>query len=343
MPAPSPTPTNYLTTAYLTRHITANNFSLAKSGNIIVANMTSTVNNNMGKYTEKQLTIYIRPRPAYLLPEVSIWGEDPINTLSAFRISGTDATISGDMTVNGTVTVVSTAARNKIDGILTCTDVLWLPNPPNTQNLSKLSYKGLFIQTPRVTMPDPGPAQGYFTTNLSLGVQVLDDVLHEYVFTSDVKLDYPNPSGVWVNSTYLKPGLYYSNGSITLKDSRTRGTVTFIAANNITIWNDDTSATYDPSRKIMLGSYDEELLFWANGSTGVTTTDLDGDILIRGSSTGHPCVTLEGVMFAPNGEIELYGSGMTRVFFILRAELYRSALIAKYLTISGNFWNIYRW
>jgi prepilin-type N-terminal cleavage/methylation domain-containing protein len=337
---PSPTPITYNTTMYLTWHITANNFSLRKitgvNGDLIVANISAGVKTSMGKYVEKQLTIYIQPRPVYLLPEENIWGEDPVSTLSSFRISGTDTTISGDLKVNGTVTVVSTALRNAIDGTLTCPNIIG-------NDLAKLSYTTRINGSPGNTMPDIGLAQSYFTTNLSAGVQVLDDMLREYVFTGNVTLEYPAPTGVWLDSTHLKPGLYYSPGTITLKDSHTRGTVTFIAANQIIIWNDDLGTSYDTSRKIALGPYSEDLLLWANGSTGITTTALDGDILIRGGTSGHPCVALEGVLFAPNGEIELAGSGMNRTFFISRAELYRSALIAKNLTISGNYWSIYRW
>ena len=335
VPTPSPTPATFNTTMYLTWYMTADNFSLKKYGTVIKANMSSGVKTNNGKYVEKQLTIYITPRPSYLLPKENIWGENPISTLSGFLISGTDTTISGDLTVNGTVIVAGTALRNMIDGTLTCPNI-------SGNDLAKLSYNlPLINMNSKITMPNISLAD-YIATNVSAvvlsGIPVLDDVLHEYVFPGNISLT--SEARVWKNnlpSTHeLKPGTYYSPGTITLTDSHTRGTVTFIAAKKIIITNNDTSSTYDTSRKIALGPYNKDILFWANGST------LDGDILITGISTGHPCVTLEGVLFAPNGEIKLAGSGMNTTFYIIRAELTNSALITKYLTISGSFWNIYR-
>ena len=338
---PAPTPTNYLTTMYLTSYITANNFSLAisRSQNLINASMTAGVKTSMGKYVQKQLTIYITLRPSYLLPVENIWGDDTVSTLSGFLISGEYSTISGNVKVNGTVTVGTGAGTvgNAIDGILTCPTIVG-------DNQTKLSYTSRITQSPKNTMPDAGTMQKYFGTNLSLGVQVLDDVIHEYVFTGDVNLHSVNQ--VWqgnnpeTNHT-LKPGMYYSPGTITLADTYTKGSVTFIA-NRIIINNNNTGGLITP--KITLGPFYEDLLFWANGSVGSPTTALDGAILIQGTSTQHACVSLEGVLFAPNGEIELAGSGREGWFgFVDAAELYRGALVAKNLTISGSHWNFYRW
>ena len=80
------------------------------------------------------------------------------------------------------------------------------------------------------------------------------------------------------------------------------------------------------------------------GSTGTPAGALDGDILIQGESDWHACVSIEGVLFAPNGEIELAGSGAEGWFgYIMPAEMYEGALIAQNLTISGSHWNFYRW
>ena len=136
--------------------------------------------------------------------------------------------------------------------------------------------------------------------------------------------------------------MYYSNGTIELDDTYTRGTVTFIAK-RIIINNNNGGGLITP--EIELGPFAQNgLLCWANGSAGSPTTGGDGDILIEGTSDWHACASLEGVLFAPNGEIELAGSGRTGWFgFVAAAQLYNGALISKYLTISGSHWNIYRW
>ncbi|MFA5374575.1 MAG: DUF2341 domain-containing protein [Dehalococcoidia bacterium] len=347
---PTPTPIYYLTSMALTRFVTADNFSLNESGGLILASMTACTNTSMGKFVEKQLTIYLMQRPLYLLPEESIWGEDTVSALDTLRFSGTHNSISGNVKVNGTVTVAATAAANDIDGTLTCHEISWLPDPPGTVNLSKLDYTQI-VTTEYVnnSMPVLWPAQQYFTTNLSLGIQVLNDSIREYVFTGDVDLHSVN--GVWVDnsssSQTLKTGIYYSPGTITLADTYTKGQVTFIA-NRIIINNNDTGGLITPV--IMLVPYREELLFWANGSLGSTTTDYDGAILIRGISDWHACVNLEGVLYAPNGEIELAGSGRTGWFgYTEPASIYGSALVGKDLSIgnsvagSGSYWNFYRY
>jgi hypothetical protein len=345
---PEPTPVNYLTTTYITWHVTSDNFSLSEiqSLGLIKADMTAGVNTSMGKYVEKQMTIYLQPRPSYLLPEVNFWGEGTFSTLGTLRFSGTYATISGNVKVNGIVTVASAASNNVIDGTLTCPST-----DPVTVDPAKLSWSSRITQNPNNSMPDLGDPQGFFGgTNLSTGTTDWDqaDVIGEYVFTGDVDLD-STPAAVahcWLDSTTLKPGVYYSPGTITLSDTSTRGSVTFIA-NRIIIRNDANTGLI--SGKIMLVPYAEDLLFWANASVGSPTTDFDGAILVYDTATiggwsNHACASLEGVLFAPNGEIELAGSGRTGWFgYTDPAEIYRGALVAKNLTISGNHWNFYRW
>lgn len=174
------------------------------------------------------------------------------------------------------------------------------------------------------------------------------DKLKEYIFTGDVTLTpgtSPRPgipsTAVWLPSHTLKPGTYYSPGTITLADTETKGTVTFIA-NRIVISN--TGGGPLIKGKITLGPFHEDLLFWANGSVGSPTTALDGAILIQGTHADYACASLEGVLYAPNGEIELAGSGRTGWFgYTDAAEIYRGALVSKNLSISGSHWNFYRW
>jgi hypothetical protein len=344
---PTPEPLqNYLSTIYLTQHITADNFSLTQSGDLIVADMNAGVFTSMGKYVNKSVTLDLRMRPAYLLPEESFWGVDAVSIIGGLRISGGYNSISGNVKVNGTVTVVSTADFNDIDGTLTCPDT-----DPDTIDPDKLSWTRLISQASNNVMPDMGDPQDLFKANLSVGTTDWDeaDVIHQYVFTDDVDFtDVGSDAYVhcWLDlgTHELKPGLYYSPGTITLEttwDGPTSGTVTFIA-DQIIINNNYEWGLLTP--KIQLGSYWEELLFWANGSAGDPATAGNGDILIQGESDWHACVSLEGVLFAPNGEIELAGSGRTGWFgYTDPAELYEGALIGQSLTISGSHWNFYRW
>jgi len=297
----------------------------------------------MGKYVQKQLTIYITPRPSYLLPVEDIWGYDTVSTLSSFRISGDYNSISGNVKINGTVTVDAAAEDNAIDGTLTCPTIVG-------DNQAKLSYTSRITGSPGNTMPRLSLTD-YISTNLSTGTTdwTEADLIHEYVFTGDINLhtDAIARNHVWQGGTNpdtthaLKPGTYYSPGTITLADTYTTGTVTFIA-NRIIINNNNTGGLITP--KITLGAYRDDLLFWANGSVGNPTTANDDAILIQGTSDWHACVSLEGVMYAPNGEIELAGSGRTGWFgYTDPAELYRGALVGKDLTISASHWNFYRW
>jgi|GEM_PF-5309460 len=345
-PTPIPPTVTYLGTASLTQHITLYNFSLWQDQHtgMINATMIAGMKTNMGKYLEKQLQINVLPRPAFLLPEPFQWGEDTISSLSGLLFTGDYASISGTVKVNGTVTVASSADYNVIDGDLWC-----INTDPATLDPLKLSYTAIHQGQQNVSMPDPGAMQIYFGTNLSLGIETLDDSKHEYVFFRDVDLH--SVSRVWehedpeYNHT-LKSGMYYSNGTITLSDTSTRGTVTFIA-DRIVIRNNANTGLI--SGKIQLGPYDKDLLFWANHSDSSPGADFSAALLIYdtnpvGGWSNHACVALEGVLYAPNGEIELAGSGRTGWIGLVDAcELYRGALVSKYVTISGSRWNFYRW
>lgn len=336
VPDPTPTPATQLGALYLTQYIAAADLTISKSGDLIIADMTAGTVSSMGKYLEKKSTLYLSLRPAYLLPERDFWGEDTVSTTGTFRVSGARNTISGDVKVSGTVTVESSADSNSIDGTLTCPEIVG-------DNQAKLSYTSRIVQTPDLTIPDMGDPQIYFATDLSLGVEVFDDVTREYVFTGNVNLgDVPE---VWQTRSgrtqILKPGKYYSPGKITLNQPYTQGSVTFIA-NQIEINNTGASVLIQPS--IKLGPYHEDLLFWAMGDSGNPVIANDGDILVRGSSTYHACASLEGALYAPNGEIELAGSGRTGWFgYTQPAELYNGAIVAQDFTLSGSHWNFYRW
>jgi hypothetical protein len=251
--------------------------------------------------------------------------------------------------VNGTVTVDAAAEYNDIDGTLTCPEIVW---GGGSEDEDQLSYTQIITQSADNEMPDPGDPQLLFKANLSVGTTDWNeaDDLHQYAFTGDVNFTqvgsdaYNHCWADWDNHE-LKTGIYYSPGTITLAttwDGPTSGTVTFIAGEQIIISNGQNWGWItDPT--IRLTAYHNELLFWANGSTADPEIE-DGVILVTGNSDWHACASLEGVMFAPNGEIELSGGGAEGWFgYIMPAELYEGALIGQYLTLSGSHWNFYRW
>ena len=358
-PTPNPSTTPVTTgggnsTLFLSWHITQGNFSLSKTAAYIVANMTAGNKDSMGKYLQKQLTIHISQRPS---AAQSIWGDSPLYAASGLFISGNNNVISGDIRINGTVNV--TGSANQIAGTLACQ--LLLNDPP--------PYSGLTFTLPLQNctsgaMPDIGNQQSYFKTDLAAviasGTAVGNYSTNEYVFPTDANLTTDTVSvydpttntnstvSVYTSSNRtLNTGLYYSPGTITLSGSGISGNVTFIA-NKIVITNSGGSSYNDViSLKPYRNDYND-LLFWANGSQGTLSGSGDGDIQINGAAANNPCVDLEGVLYAPNGEMELAGSGVKYwntglTYVIYRATLDKGAVISKYITISGNYWYIFRW
>ena len=299
--------------------------------------MLAGTNDNMGKYVQKQLTIQIAQRTS----EQSIWGDLPVYATQGLRISGQHNIVSGDISINGTVNV--TGSANRIDGTLACCNLV---------NTSPFSYIPPLLPCPNSSAtPDLDAVQSYFKTNLSAPANLNGSTNYtdEFVFQAGVtSLTSTGNPNIYDSSTHtLAPGLYYSPGTITLSDAGTSGNVTLIA-NEIVITNSG-GASY--AGVISLKPYYKDLLFWANGSQGTLNGSDDGDIQINGASANNPCVALEGVLYAPNGEIELAGSGVKYYVgigtigtdVIYRASLDKGALVAKYLTIAGDYWAIYRW
>lgn len=345
------THTSKNTTLFLTSHIDRLNFSLSlnESVNCIVADMTAVANSSMGKHAQKQLKIYITRRPSIHFWPTNTWANDPIVSNGDLHILGSSILISGNVRSDGHVYGRSNAAGSDdvIDGTLACDEAT---------SINHLSYQKPLIKPCNecAPMPDIGQPQRLFDTNLSKPAQSNGNTAYadEFVFpgTNDINLkDYAN---VWQDTTRLnlKPGLYYNgNKKIILAGNHIRGTVTFIS-DTIQIDNVGGDSILDMGKienKIQLWPYAEGLLFWATG-TGTTSGNSDPanpQIKITGNANWHPCVDLEGILFAPKGCIWLAGSGSTAGDFnyITPATVSNGALIAADVRISGDYWSIYRW
>ena len=345
-PTPTPTPTGNITnTTYLSWHIAPGNFSLTRSAKYIIANISAGINGNRGKYIVKQLTVYIKQRPVLSgLGRGGIWGDNAIVCLGSLTISGpADGhgafdLFNGNIYVNGSVTVNALGDGSMVSGTLYC----------NTYSFtgSDFTYGAVATLCPVQTLPSRGVPQDFFQTNLSTGTQNWSqaDQYHEYAWNSSIWLT--NVNEVFLNNDpstlQFKPGYYYCNGTMVLYGHMLRGAVTLIAK-QILIFNDDT--TSNGSAYIGLGPYDaDNMLLWATGNSG-------NDIWINqiGEARSHPCVELEGVLYAPNGEVQLIGSGSNPVAWgwltipSVKAMIYNGGIRAQNLTITGHDWWFYRW
>lgn len=321
----------------LSRHITSGNFSFEQRPYNLEVNITANSTTSMGKALVKELTIYIMPRPLHVeTAEGGRWGVDPIqiggSASSEIRISGDENMFNGDLKVDGDFTV--TGNTNRVTGDLICDTLI-------DSSGGTFAYGDLTTPCPDVSLPDIGDPQLYFGTNLSEGITVLSDTDHEYVFNTSV--DLYDIAEVWEykSSTVkmLKPGMYYCNETITLEGKYIRGAVTLVA-DRIIISNPGGTGLI--GNQIQIEPYYEDLLLWATGSDGTISGSSDGDIRVTGSAAWYPCVILDGVFYAPDGEIELSGNGATTQGWVM-AFLTRCALVAQNITISGDNWFIYRW
>ena len=316
-------------TLYLSWHVLPGNFSLSGGGtNYIVANITAGVNTSMNKYVSKQLTLYIKQRPSLApIGRGGIWGENNVVGLHKLDMSGTLNMFNGDIYA---ANVTVSGADNRVTGTLyNCSRVL-----SGGGTNFRVGGNG---SCPSVNFPDIGVPQDYFPYhNLSTSTQILDNNLSEYIFPADVSLTGIN--GVWQNNSpsthILRQGFYYSPGTITLTDQNTQGSVTFIA-NKIVIENTETGC--DLNGDIALQYYEDNgLLLWATGNGS-------NCIYIKGSSgTCSACVDIRGILFAPNGQITLEGTGSTLPEFA-KAFITQGAIMAGNLSITGHDWFIYRW
>jgi hypothetical protein len=337
-PTPTPTPTGNITnTTYLSWHIAPGNFSLTPSANFLRADISASVNGNRGKYIVKQLTVYIKQRPVLSgIGRGGIWGDDAIVGLGSLTISGPLNLFNNDVYVNGSVSVTASGNGSQVSGTLYCNNYSFTG--------SNFYYGNLTTPCPPQSFPYIGAPRDYLQTNLSTGTQNWSkaDAYHEYAWNSSVTL--ASVPQVWQNNDpstrQLKPGYYYSNGTILLSGGGITGTVTFIA-NNITINNDNTVSS--PNGYIELDPYDDNnLLLWATGHSG-------NDIWITGAdATYHPCVELEGILYAPSGEVQLDGNGSNPSFWFLtlpsiKAMIFNGGIRAMNLTITGHNWWFYRW
>ena len=342
--SPSPTPVSTggsNSTRSLSWHITPGNFSFSTTAAGIMANMTAGVKDSMGEYLQKQLTIYVSQRTSTQIA----WGDTPIYATNGLRLAGSYNIIDGNIRINGTVTVDKKPANNAIQGTLTCDAIS--PDPMDTD---RLTYKNLSMPCTDGPLPDIGVPQQYFKTNLSPSTNVFNNSIHEYVFAGSGNQNLESVQQVWQNNDsstgILKDGMYYCQGTIILNDAHVTGNVTFVA-DGITIHN-TASGGSNYNDVIYLKPYYQDLLFWANGSKGTLNGLGNADIEVTGNNGNNPCADLEGVIYAPNGEVELAGSGAKYwdaglTYVIYRATLDKGALLAKYITISGDYWHIYRW
>jgi hypothetical protein len=328
------------TTMYLTSHVTQGNFSLSKpySSDYVIADILANVSSSGGEYIEKQLTLYIAQRAKEPgLGRGGIWGESAVVALGDLEISGEVNLFNGDLYVNGTVTV--SAAHNSVTGTL-YNDSLVL-----TGGGTDFTYGDGVSPCPDVSMPELGDPQNKFTNNLS--TPIMDTVNHEFIFSGDIDLtddcsecwiSRGSGWGPWSSVSVLEPGYYYSPGTITLSDKAVRGQVTFIA-DEIVIENTTTGGIGDWNEENYIGLdyWDADgLLLWARDSGSNV-------IWIKGQSGAwNPCVMFVGMLFAPDGEIELQGYGST-VSGYSNAYITSGGIIGQDLTVSGKDWFIYRW
>jgi hypothetical protein len=185
------------------------------------------------------------------------------------------------------------------------------------------------------------PADYLAGNNMSVGI--LDYINNVYIFTGS-STELKGINGVWENNNpnthHLRDGYYYSAGTITLTDHSTTGKVTFIA-NQIIIKNDETGA--DLNGAIQIEPYNpNDLLLWATGSgldrISIRDTKSEGG----NQADWNACVDIQGILFAPYGEISLEGMGSYYTQFA-KPFITKGAIIGKSLTISGSSWYIYRW
>lgn len=270
----------------------------------------------VGQISE-ELTIQIVPRRFYAEagPSGWPWGPDAIlagdSGASEILLSGRDNIIAGDLHSDYVIRV--TGQYNHVTGEVECQELI--ENKPLTYGSLKLPPDAEIWG-----MPDIGEPQDYFENDLETPGIYEDE--HEYIFSGNVNLeDYDD---VWLGAgkRQLKPGIYYTDGTMTLDRRYASGEVTLIA-DKIVI----------SARGIELSPYHGDLLLWGTGSG-------EDVVKISGGSWFVPCGPFQGSLYAPDGEIELEGSGSS---IFSRAWLTEGALVAQSITISGNNWYISRW
>jgi len=128
-----------------------------------------------------------------------------------------------------------------------------------------------------------------------------------YTFNNPTNMKSVN--SVWTDAakTQLRPGLYCFNRDVTLIGDDIAGNVTFAAKGNITLSGSDWSLTpFHPSNIVM----------YSESSTGPTQID---------ASLSDGAVT--GIFYAPNGDIQMGGSGVVVV---------SGSLVGQNVAVGGN-------
>jgi prepilin-type N-terminal cleavage/methylation domain-containing protein len=286
----------------IARHINSLDSNFSAQG------LEVTINAGVSTKISKTETIYVTSRINYAGTETAglPWGPNVVlagNSNGAITISGRANFFAGPLHSDGDIIV--TGQDDAVQGDVMCSHL--------TGNL-KVIAPGEIIQSPNNTI---------------WGMPHIDPVNpSEYTFDWTGNVNLENKLEVWdtSNPTQLLPGIYHCNGTLTVGRQFASGTVTFIAD------------------KILLNSgycnlqpYRNDLLCWANASgQDVIVIDYAKESYQFWRTPG----IFQGVLYAPNGEIELRGSGSKKYD---QGILTEGAIVAKEVTISGDYWYLNRW
>ena len=137
-------------------------------------------------------------------------------------------------------------------------------------------------------IPNDQEESNYPLKDMGWNLEVEDFQQYTFNFTGDKSLSYPNPAGCWLNKTTLKPGVYYTTGTMTLATDNATGMVTLIG-DKVVVTADNTKLT----------PFCNGVLLYGTGS---------GAEAIKFSEDGG---TWYGTLFARDGEVKITGSDLT--------------------------------
>lgn len=223
----------------------------------VVVNMTATEGQgNWMQWAEGTQYIYLR-------------GGEPISRGFAILTIGTDGytlDISGyDLNIDGDIRsyggIKTSGSEHSINGTA---QAAWL------------------IEDNAGAIPDDQEDEYALLPRMSWSLQLSDFESYTFNFTGDVNLA---TKDVWQDATTLKPGVYYTTGTMTLDTDDATGMVTLIG-DKVKIKADNTRLT-PFCNGVLLYSTGDEVEFSGDG----------GDWY--------------GTLFAPDGEVAITGSGLT--------------------------------
>lgn len=189
---------------------------------------------------------------------------------NAIDISGTKLTIDGDIRSYGDISI--SGSDHTING--TAQAAGKINNPDESYIGSVEEY---------AVLPEMS-----WSLELSDFLDPQNPGENEYIFSGNVSLSYPEPEGYWLDATTLKPGIYYTTGTIKLSTTNASGMVTLIA------------------EQVWIAADSTELSSLYNG------------VLLYGTGTGDDVVkfsgdegTWYGTLFAPDGGVKMTGTNLT--------------------------------